>query len=101
MFRALLLATLAVVLLCVSFVAPQPTLQEETSGMQGSTPKQPEMDVPPAVSSPTASQLQLVNLFADSAGDVTQSVREHSIRALPSVASALRESIQASTVLRI
>jgi hypothetical protein len=100
MLRALLLTTLAGALLCVLFVAPQPTLLADTSGMQGSTPKQPEMDVPPAVSSPTASQLQTIDLFTEWAGDF-QATHERIVRALPSAAGSLRESVQASTVLQI
>jgi hypothetical protein len=101
MLRALVLTTLAGALLCVLFVAPQPTLLADTSGMQGSTPKQPEMDVPPAVSSPTASQLQTIDLFTEWAGDFPQATHERIVRALPSAAGSLRESVQASTVLRI
>ena len=101
MLRPLLLAILGAALLCAFFGVPQQPLLAYTGGMQTHTPKQPQMDVPPAVSSLTASQLQTVSLFAEWAGDSLQAIHERSVHTLPAAALSLRESIQASTILRI
>ena len=101
MFRLSLTAILGVVLLCALFGVSHSLLPSETSGMQESAPKQPQMDAPPAVPTMTASQLQVDSVFSHKAERfvLTSSAPLHGT--LSPVSVLLRDSIQASTVLRI
>jgi hypothetical protein len=101
MFRLSLLAILGVALLCVLFGAPQQPLPAEASGMQGSAPKQPQMDAPPAVSSVTASQLQVDSVFSHKSERFVLTGGASPHGALSPVSISSWDSIQASTVLRI
>jgi hypothetical protein len=100
MFRLSLLAILGVALLCALFGAPQQPLPAEASGMQGSPSKQPQMEAPPAVSSVTASQLQIDSIVSHRAERFALS-NSAPHRMLSPVDVALPDSIQASTILRI
>jgi hypothetical protein len=101
MLRPLLLAILGGALLCALLGAPQLTLLVNSNGgMQGNTPKQPQMDVPPAVSTPTASQIQTDSVFLQKTESfVLAGNAPH--RTVSPVVAFFRDSIQASTILRI
>jgi hypothetical protein len=102
MLRPLLVAILGGALLCALLGAPlQPLLVDASGGMQGSTPKQPQMDVPPAVSTPTASQIQPDSVFAQKTEGFILARAASPYRTTPGVMVFLRDSIQASTILRI
>jgi hypothetical protein len=100
MFRLLLLAILGGVLLCAFLGASQQPFPAETGGMSGNTPKQPQMDAPPAVSGVTASQLQIDSAVSHRAVRFALS-NSAPHRPLSPVDVSLPDSIQASTILRI
>jgi hypothetical protein len=100
MLRPLLLAMLAGVLLCVlGGMTPDPVIAD-TSAVHSDTPKQPQMEVPPAVPSPTASQLQTTHGFLHKVENAVVPVDLHAGSTTPPVIQTLR-AIQASTILRI
>ena len=101
MLRPLLLALLGGVLLCALIGAPQQLHPTDSSGMHQNTPKQPQVDVPPAVSSPTASQLQTDSFFSQKAEGFILATTTSPSHALPAVTVLFRDSIQASAILRI
>jgi len=103
MFRLLLLTIVVGVLLAMFSVTPQhPLVADSRDGMQqSSTPKQLQMDVPPVMCGPTASQLQTVHACeARTLNNVAATGHRAAHPILPT-SYALRDSVQASTVLRI
>jgi hypothetical protein len=101
MFRLLLLTLLAGLLLSLLCWTPQQPVLEQTSGMQSPAPKQPQMEVPSAVPSPTASQLQTTHVVLHKVEISIVAADDRAGRVTAPVIQTLRDSIQASTVLRI
>jgi hypothetical protein len=102
MLRPLLLAILGALLLCVFTGVPQHSLIADTSGgMHGDSPKQPQMDVPPTLPSLTASQLQTMSVLSQKAEAVVLTNNMPLGGKRHPAVVFVRDSIQASTLLRI
>jgi hypothetical protein len=102
MRRPLLLAILGAALLCAFFGVPQQPLVADTGGgMNGDTPKQPQMDVPPAVSSLTALQLQTDSVLSQKVEAFVLANSTLPGRTLYPAVLFFRDPIQTSTILRI
>src|SRR5688572_2574672 len=101
MLRPLLLAVVVGLLLCAACVVTPHPMAVCTSDEQSSNPKQPQLDVLPATSNPTAVKLQAAPLPWVDIQTWTVELEERAVRISRLSNLAPRESVKASTVLRI
>ena len=101
MLRLLILAILGVLVLCaLCAVIPQPPNVSAGNGL-GESKEHPQMDVAPAVSGTTASQLQSASLLLWGARELPLAAHRAVFRPSPAAALTLQHSLQASILLRI
>ncbi|HET9943989.1 MAG TPA: hypothetical protein VFR05_11635, partial [Terriglobia bacterium] len=101
MLRPLLLAVVVGLLLCAACVINPHPVDACTSDAQPSNPKQPQLDVLPATSNPTSVKLQAAPLPWVDIQPSTVELEERAVRISRLSNLTSRESVKASTVLRI
>jgi hypothetical protein len=101
MLRPLIFAILGGFVLCALWgVIPQPPAVSAAGGLSDTT-EHPQMEVAPAVSSTTASQLQSVSLLSCGTKELPLATYREVARTTPAAALTLQHSLQASILLRI
>ena len=101
MTRLLLLMVVAGIFLAMFCVTPQQPLSAETGGMEPVAPKPLQMEAPPVVCGPTPSHYQVAELMLNGNAHAGVTTDAQNPRFPRPTKPALRDSAQASTVLRI
>jgi hypothetical protein len=101
MARLLLLTVVAGIFLAMFCVAPQQPLSTETGGMQPVAPKPLQMEAPPVLCGPTPSHYQIAQLMLNANAHAGVATDAQNPRFPLPKKPALRDSAQASTILRI